>query len=251
MSIRMFIHALRMVFSDLGASLRVTGPLYILAYILISAPFVVFMGSADFASVIGDPTNPPDASGGFALSLLIGVVGYIILSTWLAIAWHRYVLLGETGVSYPKGKVSSYFWRGLGYAIAAFLPTIVIFGMLVTAIGPSFTVAAMMEACVTIVGLYLLFRISMGLPGLCVDRSIDLQQSWRATAPVSGAILGMVVLIAVASTVVTLVLTALLSSGGLAVGLVINLVVGWVQLVVGLSMLTTIYGVAIEGRDLT
>ncbi|MEO0359454.1 MAG: hypothetical protein AAF386_14450, partial [Pseudomonadota bacterium] len=246
MSLRIFIHALRMVFADLGASLKVTGVLYLFAYVLIAAPFVIFLGTADIVSVMSDPNGPPNVEGGFLLSVLVGVVGYITLSTWLAICWHRYVLLGEIALSFPTGKVGPYFWRGFGYAIAAFLPVVIVGGIIVTAAGQG--AAVVVDILVTVVGLFLLFRISMGLPGLCVDQHIDLQESWKRTAPFSGMILGTTLILAVVSTVFSLLVAGLLSGAGgasIVVVMALNLIIGWMQLMVGLSLLTTFYGVSI------
>jgi len=91
----------------------------------------------------------------------------------------------------------------------------------------------------------LFFRLGMGLPGLSVEQPIGIGDSFQRTSAHMG-ILFQVTLIA--SAILTVAsLPALVSFPG---SWVVSLALSWFTTVFSLSLLTTAYGVIIEGREL-
>lgn len=247
MTIKLISHALRMVFGDLAGALRVTGLLYLLSQAVVILPPLLLNGTYS----INDPfgvTSPGFGLVTFAV-VIVTLILSIILSTWMAVAWHRYILLNETGLSYPKGKVGSYFWTGFGYGILCFLPAILFAIVIGMVVGPEAIECPLAIGVLTVLVSFLFLRIAMGLPGLCVDNNVVFRESWRMTAPLSSAIFGVALIAGVVAVLSTYATMAL--GGSLVVALIFSIIIGWVQLVVTLSVLTTVYGVVVEGRQLT
>ncbi len=96
---------------------------------------------------------------------------------------------------------------------------------------------------------WLSIRLGLVLPAVAVGKQMTFRESWTATAALSFAILTAILILVVLNVVVSGVL-GLLFRGSVVFG-ILDLVVGWVSVMVGLSILTTIYGHAVEGRPIT
>ncbi len=235
----LFRHSLSMISTDVVGAFRVTG----LPYAVIVAITLLGPGLAGGA---GDPSRV----GAVAL---LALPAYVAALLWLAVQWHRYVLTGEV----QAGAVP--FWHGrrilsyLGRSILLSLVAVPVFFALFVPVGfvsaafpdPAVVVAA--NALAATAGIAILGRFSPVLPAAALGEPLSLGQAWRATSGATGAILVMSVLLGLLSAV-PLVL-ALLGLGVIAA--VSNLAFQWLLTVLGVSVMTTLYGHYVEGRELT
>jgi hypothetical protein len=100
---------------------------------------------------------------------------------------------------------------------------------------------------VTGVVLYWLWmRLALILPAAAVGRPMTLGESWRYTARASGAIFVAIVILSALSIGAGFVLDLLLPGG--LVRTVFDVVVTWISLMVGVSVMTTLYGHLVERR---
>lgn len=241
---QIFTHSVRQVFGNLQAALRVSWAIF-LAEMALS----VLFGASGFSMPLSAQSAPADMllTGLMACALLLG-------SLWIAVAWHRYVLLVEEPQRllppFHGRPMLDYLLKSLGIALVIVLIGVVMSLLsallLVPLLGPlagSLSIFAVLIPCL-VVG----YRFSAILPAAALGRPIRFTAGWEATVGESGVMFGL----AAISTFATL----LLSLPGLilgpipVLGLLWELASGWVQLMVGISMLTTLYGHYIEKRAL-
>ena len=108
-----FIHSVRLVFSNLNAALQIS----LVPYAISGLAFLFLGASAISLMEAGDPAQLMQVSGGVWLGLLVYGVVAILMSLWIAVAWHRYVLLEEYPTGWIPGfhgdRIGSYFMKGL------------------------------------------------------------------------------------------------------------------------------------------
>ena len=92
-------------------------------------------------------------------------------------------------------------------------------------------------------------RIGLILPAAALGEKMRIAESWQATKPVSTDILVPIVIIAISITVLSGAVEAIF--GSTLVGLVLVAGVYWIQILLNLSLMTTVYGMQIEGRSLS
>jgi hypothetical protein len=248
--INLFVHSVRLVLADWRNALKITGVLYLICAI----PGVIV------SILYPVPSNPEQfaaAAGNFAGPGIVSALLYLVAFLWMAVAWHRYVLLDE----FPSGllpefngsRMLSYFLYSLLIGIIGFAASFVIIAIL----GMFLAVAAGMIGfglIIAIVSLAIMlivsYRLGPILPATAVGKPITLGQAWTATNGANGAIIVLALVSAICAIVIDLP-AALFSAAGPVGGflaLLWTLGTGWVKLIVGISILTTIYGHYVEGR---
>ena len=243
-------HSLQMLFRNFRHALRVSvGPtlLGLLAFFFIVTVLGIGLGEAMEAP------NPEEMPPGVALAAIIGAVLFIFISAWVAVAWHRFILLEEYPGTLPalSGRpVWPYAGRSvqLGLLLLALLiPAFILVAVLAAALGGSPALEALLGLGAILYFSYMSLRLGLVLPATAIGRPMGFRQSWRETEPYATAILGTSVIIVLINGAVPQV-SALLPNPlrGL-----IDLAAGWVTVMLGISVLTTLYGVIIERRDLT
>ncbi|MGR3435633.1 MAG: hypothetical protein ACU0CO_12210 [Shimia sp.] len=259
MAWQMLTHSFRMVWGNLGHALRVSVvPFAILAAIVIAAILVAGVGDT-FATLntIEPGATPEVAPGEFGLFFLVVLVialAYVFVSAWIAVAWHRFILLEE----YPSGWVPAwrpevpgyvgrFFLLGLLY-FAVFLAAALPLALVVTG-GGGAVVGVVLFVVALVYGVYALFRWSVVLPAAAIGRRMTLREAWTETQEERGMIFWFLVLYGLALIAVNVV-------GGLlglipVLGALVSLAISWFMFLVGLAALTTIYGIAVEGRQLS
>lgn len=237
--VRIFAHAIWMVFSNLGAAVRITG----IAYILWLVPFILMhlllQGLENVEWVF--------------LTLVFLV--QLFLFIWIAVAWHRYVLLGEL----PKWPLPPFRRDGfLAYllqlvilsviglaATIVFLVALFVVG-LITLQTPAITiVVTLIFACAALV---VSQRLSVVLPGSAVGRDLSLDAAWDATQSSNWAIIVITILSAIAAVVVDLPVELFEAMPMLQILWLV--LTGWIKILVGITILTTLYGHYVEGRPI-
>ncbi len=239
-----FIHSVRLVFSNLGAAFQISLVPYAisgLAFLFLGAQAISIMESAS-------PEELAAADGGLWLNLIIYGIVAILMSLWIAVAWHRYVLLEEypTGwiPSFHSSEIGGYFIKGLllGFIIfgAALLFSISVGLILLPILGPFFPFLVIALAT------YLFYRFCPVLPAVAVGHPMTFGTAWEATKGNGGAIAMLVLLVVLLS--MLLEVPNMIGGSDTVIGIIYSLVVSWIMTLVGSSVLTTFYGHFVEGR---
>jgi len=250
-----FKRSLGMVFDNLGAALKVSLLLY-LAQVAVGVYFERAFGAAIVAVENGEAATVPAGFWGAWLMFLLVSLGS---SLWIAVSWHRYILLRESpGTALPPfhgPQIAAYLTRSivLGLVLGAvFFVLAMVVGMVGSVLlGGAPTQQLSVAIAVFAMGpvAYLFYRLSPILPAAAVGRPLSLRAAWAATAPLSRPIV-ILTLIAIGAAIVIQIPTYLNPNAMSLVNLVYSYVLGWVSLMVGLSIMTTLYGHCVEGREI-
>ena len=257
----MFTHAIRMVFGNFAEALKLSAIPYLLT-IAAGLAIAGTLGSTDLA--FPAPSDPSDPSGtvpqdsatqdpgGAALMLgLLLIVLDVIALCWIAVGWHRFILKSE----YPEGPVPAwhgaeirgYLWKSilLGLIFVLFMIPAILLIALMSGSAPTTFIAI----GAVMIGFYVVsLRLGLVLPAAAIGSQQTFGWSGRTTQPYNLAI----VTLAVLSVAVYLILGAV--AGAVALGspmlaLIVQAAFDWLILMIGVSLLTTVYGVAVEGRE--
>ncbi len=249
---KIFLHSLRMVFGNIGAALRVSLVPY-LVQVAVSLYTFQKIGPAIRMMQTGQPVQLPP--GFWSLwGLLLAVT--VVTGLWIAVAWHRYVLVEEEpGALLPKfhsAEMVRYFWVSLLIALIMIMvgaAVMLVMMILMSVLGPS-PFMALIGFLVTIIPLvYIFYRLSPALPAAAIGRKMSLADAWSATAPAGSAIFTIAILGALAG-IIFEIPSMIDSNPGSIINLVYSHVTGWIVMMIGISVLTTIYGVYVEGREI-
>ncbi|MEX3017424.1 hypothetical protein [Gymnodinialimonas hymeniacidonis] len=260
-------HVVQQVFGNLVSAARITLVLIIIPIGIVLATNPGLLTGAAFSPATGEIGN---VTGIGILGILIAILAGVVCWLWAAVAWHRFVLLEE----YPTGLFPA--WRGsnignyFGNSILIFLIMIgvgfavgIVIGILVAVIQS--------PALALLLGIGLVFglswvatRVGLILPAAAIGEKLGIGESWRATAPVAGQIILPIFVLALASTILNQGIiagfgeaTAVETPFGVqqqvtlnGFGVALSLVVTWLQMLLNLALMTTLYGNLIEGRQL-
>lgn len=253
-----FLHSVRQVTGNLEGALRVS----VVPIGIQLAVTLLLVGGSMMGGGMSGGMNPEMSSGmgaGMGLGLLIVVLVAIVTSLWLAVAWHRFVLLSERPQGfvppYKGDRMMAYFLRSLGYGLIVVVVGAVwgmIAGMALSPIamhGGMILFLIVIAAVVQFPLIYLGFRLTTALPGTAVGAQHDFFAGWEATKGASGDIL-MLAAVAVGAHLVLALLGLLIFDRIPVVSILWNIGVTWLVSMVGVSILTTLYGHYIEKRPL-
>jgi hypothetical protein len=252
MGFRIFLHSVRLVFSQLNAAFRISGLLYILTIVLTALVFLFLPRNPDGQQPVMAQYLPA-----FAAFAVVGLIS-LVLYLWTAVSWHRFVLLDEL----PEGRVPpfrgdrvlAYFGRGLQVAligmVVVFISSMVL-GALMALTNNSPVVAILTMLIVLSIGLVIAYRLAPVFPGAAIGQPLGIGAAWAATRGASGTIIVLAIVSAIASIVIDLPANLLnLLPAGMWLGFIWVCITGWVKLMVGASILTTLYGVYVEKRSI-
>jgi hypothetical protein len=251
--LHIFIHSVRQVFGNLKDALRVSAVLwllYIVDYIW------AFSDMFDVAMMMetGQMTDIPD---GLITRFLVGSVIAFLIAFWIAVSWHRFVLLEEK----PKNLmpalrlnlVLSYLTRSLGLAVIGVFLAVVAMTVIGLSIGILFAPVMYLMPFLLLIALsYLFYRVSPVLPAAALGEPYTLRDAMGVTRPYAAAIFQASLLVFVFGFLVNAVSAPLLSvfADGSLIQIVLSGAFSWITFMVSISVLTTIYGVAVEERSL-
>lgn len=219
----------------------------------ISSPFIVAM---ILSIVLGGATTIDNLEAGTSSSSGLGIllrILTVVAGLWVAVAWHRFVLLEEIGSGLPTfhgNRMFAYFLVIVGMSLALVLAGVflgVIVGLLLSSVTPLFVVA---NIAIVVTALWVFYRLSPLLPAAALGQALGVRQAWDATAEISGSVLGAAVILIVFSLLSGLVAALIMFQVSILIGVVLIAVLQWAYTMVGISILTTIYGLTIEGRDI-
>lgn len=246
--LRIFTHSLRQVTGNLEGAIRVS----LLPYAIQIGISLLLLGHVEALAMA-----PEDMGGGIPLVILPVILVVLITALWIAVAWHRYVLRNERPAgllpAFLPDRIGAYFLRSLGIGLiviaAAFVIGLVVSlvaGMLVP---PSVVAGLLMGLLVYVPVVVIALRLSAALPGSALGDDSDFMAGWRATEGKSGDLIGLAVITVALNLALGLIGTYVFSGLPiLAIGW--DAIVGWFVMMVGISILTTLYGHYVEGRPL-
>jgi hypothetical protein len=237
-------HSLRQVFGNFPAALRVSAILFLVQTLVA-------------ATLIGDPTllEAQIKAGTISYaSIAIALLIAIICSLWVAVGWHRYVLTNEQPGLLPRfhgDRMLEYFGFGILIALMVILPITaltIIAGIVLHSI--SFTLVATFLPIILGVALgYLLLRCGTMLPGAALQKGVPVTLGWKATKGASGTFIALAIMLFLAQIMLAAIGSAVTAAIPIAV-LPVAVLTQWPVQMVGLSVLTTLYGHYIEHRPL-
>jgi len=257
-------HVVQQVFGNLGAAARITIAPVLIGYVICGLIVYVLAGE-DFFTVLSmseqtEPIDMPFGSEAEAVGFVRRVIGAFILCApvllftyaWAAVGWHRYVLLEE----YPSGfaanwsgpAIKSYVWAAIRLTLllmAVGFAIVLVLGLLVLPQIESVGVLTFLNFGLTVGFTWAGARLGLVLPSSAIGQYMRLGESWEYTKPAASAILLPILIIPLAFFVVNVLV------GMIPVIWVILLALSiWIQMLINLALLTTLYGNLVEGRQL-
>nr|WP_283254957.1 hypothetical protein [Marivita sp. GX14005] len=237
-----------MVIANLDQALRLSLLLYLVqsAYTLYA-----FLNPPEMIAAEGDAPAVPGGEDVTAI-LLLGTFA-IVASLWIAVAWHRFALSGE--------RVQGWLPRFHGSEILAYLGRSLLIGLLVVIgiLAVSIPLGILSAGLPGLIGLmtlaivgaaaYLFFRLGVMLPAAAIGADLRLAEAWAATRGQSGPILVLALIVVGASVLIQLP-SFFNDDPSSIINLVYALVMNWFATMIGISVLTTLYGYFIEGRSI-
>ena len=246
---RLFRHSILMLVNNFGAALKVS---------LIPGAISV----ATIYSVIGlarqvsseDPATSPAIWFGVLISLIVT----ILVFCWAAVSWHRYVLQEEMpGAFFPAWhgpEIKAYIGASIRIvsiicvlalvlaAVIAFIAAALSWGSLDTRQSSVGTIIFNL-----LIG-YFWLRYGLILPSAALGVRMSLGESWGETKPYAGAVF----VAQLCSSIFFAIPTVIANSpfGAPLSGFAYFAVGGWLQVMVGISLLTALYGHIHEKREL-
>ena len=258
-----FKKSVAVVSNNLAVAFRISGAIFVVA-VFASAALNVFLtgdltvGPTEIKTIKNDSGQDQLMALNFSSQKILALMGgnfiFFIAMSWIAIAWHRYILLEETSNQlFPSWNPSRIIWYSVKTLVMVFtiafiiiipfaLVTTILNGVGLIVILPFINILLFMSFY------YIFFRAGLILPAVALDAKMSIRQSFDATKHLSNEIWGL------STIVIAMVLFVGIVSGALApnnfIGVLIISIFQWVVVMVSASLLTTLYGYAIERRPI-
>lgn len=255
-----------MLFRNLGQALAASaGPILVALAISFGVVFATGLNPQVLTVFAADPQQLALVIDQFPADDLLGMVFlllvYAFVFGWICVAWHRFILL-EEGPGPIPAVTGRPIWLYVGTTIllAVLLVLLAIpLGLVASLVGAPFVnpdtepgrdIATMViSLTINTITSYLWFRFAVVLPAAAIGKPMTLGDGWTATGRAGGAIFGAVIILILLSFLASLTLSFMSGvNDWLSFGAAIF--VQWVTLMMGASILTTIYGVTVERRAL-
>ena len=252
MALRILVESFWAIFGNIGQAFRVS----ILPLVVVNLCAFIMVSNLGTAEVsLGDLASLDITS----LTLLLGlglIAVCIFVMAWVAVAWHRLVLREERSGVLPITNGRS-VWPYVGQSVVIWLPTALtafvgLFALtflVAVTLGPASTdrLGGILNTVSAVVCLYLWLRWGMALVGIAIEKPMGMREAWRATRSLRSTILGVAVLIVAVNRIAEQAITAAGNAPQL-VDLFFDASLGWITVMLGISVLTTLYGYCVEGR---
>ena len=246
-------HSFGMVFRNFGNALKVSvGPILIASALLYLAILLTGFSPAWAATSIMLGRLP----GTLVAVVAVAVAVYLFVATWIAVAWHKFILVEDypgilPALSVPTvmAYISKSFVIGI-LLLLALVPMLVVAGLVLGLLGltenaiASLVIGFVLGLLLT----YLWLRLSIVLPGVAIGKTMTNRQAWTATAPMSDDIFGASAILVAINTVISFAADYFLPSGLVYYAVIVA--INWFTMMVGISLLTTLYGHLVEKRPL-
>ena len=247
-----FAHSVRMVFGNFRQVLQIAlGPAVIATAVIVGLFLLLGIPLESF----DDTANAsPENLGSITVFTFLVVVVVFIVMFWIAVSWHRFILLEE----YPSGLLPTFrFDRILAYlgrfVLLGLLMAIGLIpvGLILSVLGESAgLIAVVISFGAALVLVVCFYRLSIILPAAAIGNPITLGDAWNRTSGVAGAIVVLLVVSFVFQILVQFALAALAIIPVL--GVLLTVFFGSLILpMINVSILTTMYGIFVEKCELT
>ena len=258
-------HAFRSTTDNIGFAFHISWP-----WVLILLPFNV---ATNLYMVLNglETGGEPDLSkiGTYFAVAAPLILASIVAYASIAVNWHRYVLLDEIAQGWQRLRIDSLTWRYIGNFILVFLVLLAcaipvglaigLVGFLANALfGGDLAAVLLVPAVLALYAFAFVaaYRLSVKLPAIALGRrDFSMGDAWRATKGNSWRMLGLLILFLLCLLLIGLVMLAityvfgLLGTVGLSVAVAIQVMVNWVATILGVTLLTSLYGFFVEGRE--
>ena len=246
-------HSFGLVFRNFGNALKVSvGPIIIASVLLYLTILLTGFTPAWAATSIMLGRLP----GSLVAIVAVAAAVYLFVATWIAVAWHKFILVEDYPGILPALSVPTVMaYIGKSFVIGmllllALVPMLFVAGLVLGLLG--LTQNAMATVVIGFVlGLlltYLWLRIAMVLPGVAISKTMTNREAWAATAPMSDDIFGASAILVAVNTVISFAADYLLPTGLVYYAVIVA--INWFTMMVGISLLTTLYGHLVEKRPL-
>jgi hypothetical protein len=250
--LQIFTHSLRQVTGNLRAAIKVSGLLYSVQFILAFA-----LGNTLFADEAAVMAAMETGEFPWTTYLLVLAIT-LTTSIWIAVGWHRYVLKVEQPGLLPEfhaDRFLGYFGKSLLIGLIV-LPLAAILGTVASIVLAPLAQPATSLLFEVLIGLVVYLpvavvalRLSAILPGVALEPNRSIKEGWAATTGETGQIA--VVALLCGAMILFLGMPAAYLFGPTSVlSIVWQFCSGWFVTMVGVSILTTLYGHYIEKRPL-
>lgn len=249
-------HALNSVRNNIGYAFRISWPWYLV---------LAAMNIAIYAISGVAVTAEAEINFGIYIPLVIvAVIVTILAFASIAVNWHRYILLDQVPVGAELFRLDGLTWRYVGnvWLIGLIVGLVFLAGML-----PLMLLAGLADA-IGVVAFFIglggfvfvmisTYRLSVKLPAIAIGRrDFALRDAWAATRDNKLPILLVILfqfLLFFGVAIVFLALDFTLALIGPTITLVISQLIqaflGWLLAIFNVTILTSLYGFFVEGRD--
>ena len=210
-------------------------------------------GVGGFEAEVGAPE-----SGFLITRILLVALVWVFVTLWTAVAWHRFILLTESPSGFvPQIRIKNmfgYFLRVALIVISLVIPVVLVGYFMVSFLGGlvhdgQFLAAAIISGGISIVFTTVFYMMSPILPAIAIGEDLDLSDAMGAVADDFRAVLTSVFLLVVVTALLQEA-SVLMSSVVPMLGAVFEVLVNVAYGLITISLMTTIYGHCIQGRDL-
>lgn len=253
---KVFTHSAQMVFGNLGAALRISGVLYA-AYMAVNAYFLLTysddLSALQMAVVEGG--LPPQLPSGLLPTMMFSFAIGLLTSLWIAVLWHRFILMSQIPQTVvpplPFAVVASYLGKTIQLGLMLAIIGMVLGMLLGVALGPLIGPLAEAAIPLILVGvlLYLSYRFGLVFPAIALKAPMSFKASWEKTQAAS-VVIAQLAIIAVVFVLLIQIPSNMNPDPTSLINLVYSYVIGWISMMIGVSVLTTLYGIYVEGREL-
>ncbi len=246
-----FKHSLMMVLRNFGRALHIYAVPWVIAVVLVIA--VLFLVGIP-VDLFGEGIATPDdiAPGTLLLAFVPMFIIVVMISLWIAVAWHRYILLEETpsGILPPihQDRIAAYLGRGFLLFLAFLVPGTVL-GFLL------FALAQVSLASGIVVGIVLgfalmtfFYRLAVILPAAALGQKLSFSDALNVTQGATGPIIVIGLCFLALQILIELAASALMFIP--LIGFFISILTTMFSTMLGISILTTLYGYYVEKRSL-
>lgn len=258
-------HAFRSTMDNIGFAFHISWPwvLMLLPLNVATNLYLVLNG----LETGGEP-NPAMLGKFFAVFIPLALASIVAYSS-IAVNWHRYVLLDEIAQGWQRLRIDGLIWRYIGNFILIFLILLacgipvgaavgLISYLLTTLWGEEMLLVMLVPSVAALYALAFIaaYRLMVKLPAVALGRrDFSMGDAWRATKGNSLRLLGLLILFVLclllltAGMFVITYLFGLLGTVGLSLAVAIQVMVNWVATILGVTLLTSLYGFFVEGRE--
>lgn len=252
-----FSHAMRSTLDNLGFAFHLSWP-----WMLALFPIEIVGNLYIWANDVGPPDVPNPKV--IAATFIMGIASLIAFSS-IAVSWHRYILRDDMPQGLGRLRLDATVWRYAGNVLLIVLllslcvvPAVFAFALVAVLFGDNALVIIVPASLLLLLAIIpSSYRLSVKLPAIALERwDYSLRNAWADTRGNFWQLLGLALLYFLLVLIAGLVaagvgygLGQLAGAIGQSVSIAIQLVVNWIVTILGVTMLTSLYGYFVEGRE--